>query len=645
VNAGTSRFLSTIFYEFAAEIRGVEYVTSDAEFRSNAAMNAKVPGALVLAVLSLACSSTGAPGGGVAGSSNAAGAGTTAGNSGSSNAAGAAGSSSSGGAGNGGGGTTAGGAAGASGASSGASGMAGAGGVPVACQPPLPVTGTAVTVNVDLAMVKATVTPEVMSVHTSAYDNAMGSATTPPLLKAAGVRSLRYPGGSYADGYHWSTHTMTGGHYVAAGAHFGAFVALLDAVGAGALITVNYGSNPQGTGPGVPQEAAAWVAYANGTPTSTTSIGLDATGTDWKTVGYWASLRAASKLATDDGLNFLRIGRAAPIGIKYWELGNELYGNGFYYGGEGWEIDLHVPQDGTARKDHPDLSPAKYGAVFPTFATAMKAVDPTIKVGAVLHWPYNEYTSPDWNDNVLSSATCAAMDFGVNHWYAGASFSNLLTTPRTDIPKMFSDLADKVAARCPTRSGKIPLAITEWGPNVHNFEITPPASTQLVGVFAADSYAHFMEQGAIHVDWLELHNDSYLTEADVPQWGYKGQQMAGYLANAGDTMVAATLETPPEAFAEGLLQAHAAKRMDGSVTVMLVNTSPTAVAAATIKVAGLIAGTNLPCVGTRYTYAPVNGDNDGQVTPAPIFSSNDATNQVSVEVPAYSVVVLAFPKG
>jgi hypothetical protein len=117
------------------------------------------------------------------------------------------------------------------------------------------------------------------------------------------------------------------------------------------------------------------------------------------------------------------------------------------------------------------------------------------------------------------------------------------------------------------------------------------------------------------------------------------------LANGGDAMVQATVETPPAEFADGLLQAHAAKRTDGSVTVMLVNTSPTAIAAATVTVAGLTAGSNLPCVGTRYTYAPVNVDNDGMVTSAPIFSNNDATNQVSVEVPAYSVVVLAFPQG
>lgn len=588
--------------------------------------------------------------GGVAGSSSSASGASTGGtpssSGGSSNSAGTAGSSNGGVAGDGNGGTTAGGASGASTTSGAdAGGMAGSGGAPVACQPPLPVTGTAVTINVNLAMTQAKVEPEVMGLHTSAYDNYMEAATTPPLLKAAGVRSLRYPGGSYGDLYHWSTHTVTGDHYVATGAHFGSFVALMDKVGAGAMITVNYGSNPQGTGPGVPQEAAAWVAYANGATTSTTSIGLDETGTDWKTVGYWASLRAAAKLATDDGLNFLRIGRAAPIGIKFWELGNELYGNGFYYGGEGWEEDLNVPHDGTPRMGHADLSPVKYGTVFPTFAAAMKAVDPTIKVGAVLHWPYNEYTSPDWNNSVLSAATCTAMDFGVNHWYAGANFTDLLVTPRNDIPKMFSDLQDKVEERCPTRTDTIPLAITEWGPNTLNFMITPPASTQLVGVFAADSYAHFMEEGALHVSWLELHNDSYLGDADVPQWGYKGQQMAGYLANAGDTMVDATLETPPEAFADGLLHAHASQHADGSLSVMVVNTSPAAIAAATIKVTGLPAGTNLPCVGTRYTYAPVNVDNDGMVVSAPIFSSNDATSQVSVEVPAYSVVVLAFPKG
>src|SRR5204863_1934760 len=55
---------------------------------------------------------------------------------------------------------------------------------------------------------------------------------------------------------------------------------------------------------------------------------------DWKSVGYWASLRASSPLVSDDGLNFLRINHPSAFsGLKYWEIGNEEYGN--------WEIDHH----------------------------------------------------------------------------------------------------------------------------------------------------------------------------------------------------------------------------------------------------------------------------------------------------------------
>ena len=65
---------------------------------------------------------------------------------------------------------------------------------------------------------------------------------------------------------------------------------------------------------------------------------MDQFGTNWQTVGYWASLRAAAPLAHDDGMNFLRISRAAPLGFKYWEIGNECYGT--------WETDSNaVPHD------------------------------------------------------------------------------------------------------------------------------------------------------------------------------------------------------------------------------------------------------------------------------------------------------------
>src|SRR5262249_24725846 len=180
-----------------------------------------------------------------------------------------------------------------------AGGAGGGGGTAApACQSPIAITsGTAATVALALGTVRNTVSPDLMGIPTSVYGHNMTLCSTIPLLKAAGVSSLRYPGGSYADLYHWELNTGTwtpasgGGSntiYIAAQTDFGNFVGLLGRVGANALITVNYGMNSTGTGPGRPEEAAAWVAYANGSTTSTTAIGTDADGKDWKTVGYWA---------------------------------------------------------------------------------------------------------------------------------------------------------------------------------------------------------------------------------------------------------------------------------------------------------------------------------------------------------------------
>jgi hypothetical protein len=532
----------------------------------------------------------------------------------------------------------------------------------VACQAPLPVTGTAATVTIDgTATAVATVGPDLMGIHTAVYDSSMQLPTTPDLLKAVGVTSLRYPGGSYADSYHWETHTATfvptsnsdnNTIYVAPDADLGHFISLLGKVGADAMITVNYGMNSSATGPGTPQAAAAWVAYANGLPTSTTSIGMDAGGKDWKTVGYWASLRAADPLAVDDGQNFLRISHPDPVGIKNWEVGNELYGNGYYYGGCGWEPDMHLAYPSLAplttcsnRQNNPALSPAAYGMVVKAFATAMKAVDPTVRVGGIVHWPYTEYA--DWNGAMLPQA-CASMDFAVNHWYAGSTLANLLTVPHSDIPMMYKDLRTAFttpANGCGAKGATLPIAVTEWGPNTNNdgdlkTALSPPSGTavthtQLPGLFAADAYANFMEQGALAVHWLELHNASYLGGDDTPSWGYHGAQMAHALAAVGDALIPATIAGA----AATSLQPHASRHADGSISVMLTNSSPSVTAAVTINVTG----SAFACVGTRYAYTPVMTDMDGTVASAPIFASTSG-GSVAVAVPPYSVVVVAFPK-
>jgi alpha-L-arabinofuranosidase len=102
---------------------------------------------------------------------------------------------------------------------------------------------------------------------------------------------------------------------------------------------------------------------------------------DWRTVGFWANLRASAPLAVDDGFNKLRLNHPAPFPVQYFECGNEadytfvpclryrLPGeNSITQGATGY---------GGRRAD------AHTYANFYAAATAlMKQVDPTIKVGA-----------------------------------------------------------------------------------------------------------------------------------------------------------------------------------------------------------------------------------------------------------------------
>jgi hypothetical protein len=546
----------------------------------------------------------------------------------------------------------------------------GAAGAPVTCQDPIAISaGTAATVTANLDMVGRVVSPDLLGIHTSVYDGNMLNPTTPDLLKAAGVKTMRYPGGSYADLYHWETHTGTwtpaagaggNGLYIARDDDFAAFVGILEKVGANAVITVNYGMNPQGTGPGVPQEAAAWVAYANGDPASTIPIGVDNTGHDWQTVGYWAGLRAARTMPTDDGNNFLRISHTAPIGVKYWEIGNEIYGNGYYHGNCGWEADLRVPyppNNGTTctgRKDNAALAPSVYGMAVKQYAAAMKNVDPTIKIGAVLIGN-NEY--PDWNAKVLAAA-CPSFDIAILHWYGGnvgTGLAVLPSAPEVEIPGIFSTVRSALATPMFGCPADLPVMVTEWGPNSLSGNDLPvsmpdmaPVGSQYAGLFATESYANFMEQGALAVHWLELHNRSFLAQIDwvgdpftryndTRRWGYKGMNIAHFLAAGNDTMVQATVSGTFGA----ALKAHASLHADGAVGVMMTNTNKNVAANVTVNLTGT--GAARTCVGARYAYAPINKDQDGDLAYEPIFAAADGMS-VPVAVPPLTTVVVVFPK-
>ncbi|NBE79944.1 cellulose binding domain-containing protein [Micromonospora rubida] len=439
----------------------------------------------------------------------------------------------------------------------------------------------AVTVNARAGL--ATVPDTALGVNQAIWDQNLGTDETSEKLRGAGVQMLRYPGGSYADIYHWKTHTAPGG-YVAPNTDFDTFMAGARRVGAQPMIIANYGT-------GTPAEAAEWVRHAN------------------VTKGY---------------------------GAKYWAVGNENYGNGHY--GSAWEAD-----------DHPDKSATQYARLVVDYADAMKAVDPTIKVGAVLtmpgNWPDGITAGSDpgpWNSTVLSLAG-PKIDFVDVHWYPGGSAAESLA--RTGhIDDAAHLLRQQIAKYAGPNSGRIGISFTEL--NVDAGRTTQPGA-----LFLADAYSDLLENGVFTVQWWNVHNgigtvsqvaghtdygdfgilssggctaDGSVCEPplNTPFAPYHGLSMMNLFVRAGDQLVRAGTDQP-------LVTAHAARRANGDLAVLLVNKDPDNAHPVAIDYAGFTPSGAAPTVHTH-----TNG-----ATAIATGQSGSATSRV---LPPYSLTTLVL---
>ncbi len=396
--------------------------------------------------------------------------------------------------------------------------------------------GVSVAVNARAGL--ETVSDTAVGANHAIWDTTLGTPEVADLMKDAGVRALRYPGGSYSDIYHWRDHTAPGG-YVAPNTDFDHFMAGALRTGAQPIIAANYGT-------GTPQEAADWVRYAN------------------VEKGY---------------------------GVKYWEIGNELYGNGHY--GSQWEAD-----------DHPEKTPAEYATIVRQYAEAMKAVDPTIKIGAVLttpgDWPDGIVAGGDagtWNQVVLSIAG-PVVDFGILHWYpTGSTGPEALS--KTNRIADFVRLAREQALRYAHKD--LGIALTEVNTSYG-------MNTQPGALFAADAYATLLENGVFTVDWWNVHNGptSFSTIAGQPDYAdfgllssagcladgticqpalntpfapYHALAMTSKFAGPGDQLVQAAASDP-------LVKVHATRKQDGGLSVLLINQDPDAAKSITLDYTG-----------------------------------------------------------
>jgi alpha-N-arabinofuranosidase len=224
---------------------------------------------------------------------------------------------------------------------------------------------------------------------------------------------LRWPGGNVAQDYHWAwgvgprdrrpiwANLSWKNEPEPGDIGTDEFIALSRRVGAEPSLTVNV----EGRG-ATAEEAAAWVEYCNGPATS-----------------RYGAMRAAN-------------GHPEPYGVKYWELGNEIWGK--------WV------------RGHSDA--ATYASHAVRYAQAMRAVDASIELIAVGD------NDMEWNRTVLRTAGPVIDHLAIHHYY---SHKDLAGDPRNLMARplhyeRFYREVDKLI-RQEAKGRTIRLAINEWG--------------------------------------------------------------------------------------------------------------------------------------------------------------------------------------
>jgi hypothetical protein len=419
--------------------------------------------------------------------------------------------------------------------------------------------------------------------NTATFDGHLNDSASTTAIAAAGIDALRYPGGSTADAYRWQTNTTVDGlGYANPSNGFDDFMGIARKTGASPIITVNYGS-------GSAAEAAAWVKYANVTK---------------------------------------------HYGVKYWELGNEIPGDGTY--GSQWEHNTK-PKGATA-----------YANNIADYITQMKAVDPSIKVGAVIttynSWPDGLVASAygdtaDWNTTVLKKDG-PKLDFVIVHYYPTSKSESDLLTQYQNIATLVKQTRAEINQYAGSNAANVQIMITETDSSFE-FDSVPAA------LYAADTYMTFLQNGVDNIDWWDLHNGpgSGITRladgsteygdggvlssggctagvcepaANTPFPAYYGLQAVGGFAPAGAQMVSTTSSN-------STVTSYAVKTSSG-MNLMLVNHSEQTSEPVSIAYAGF----NAASVTSAQQFSDANKE----------LQQINGVDARALTLPPYSITVL-----
>lgn len=241
------------------------------------------------------------------------------------------------------------------------------------------------------------------------------------LIKRLSPPVIRFPGGLYADTYHWMNGigdpslrpTLPNLYWGTYGEVMGPpdtnqfgtdeYMLFLQEVDAEGYINVNFGT-------GTPEEARNWVEYVNGATTT-----------------FYGNMRAEN-------------GHPEPYGVKIWGIGNEIYGY--------WAF------------GHTDAR--SYAERYIEFANAMREVDSSIKLVAV----GCDYDN-DWNRTVLEIAGEYIDYLSVHTYMPGPFYFTIKNTVDeyysfVSAPLVAEGMLNSVKSVILEYNSNIKIALDEW---------------------------------------------------------------------------------------------------------------------------------------------------------------------------------------
>jgi alpha-N-arabinofuranosidase len=419
-------------------------------------------------------------------------------------------------------------------------------------------------------------------------------------IKALRPAFIRWPGGNVAQDYHWEwgvgprdqrpTWANLSWRNEPEPSDFGTheYILFCREIGAEPTLVVNV----EGRG-ATAEEAAAWVEYCNGPATS-----------------KYGAMRATN-------------GHPEPFNVKYWEIGNEIWGD--------WV------------RGHSDA--ATYGRNYNRYHAAMRAVDPTIKFIAVGD------NDMRWNRTVLELAGPNVDYLAIHHYYGTNEMKgdplNLMARPLF-YERFYEEVGRLIHEVVPGRD--IKLAINEW-----NTSLPLPREQSIEAALYGARLMNVFERSGDLVHMSAVSDLVNGWPGGVIQASRHGVYVTGtylvnqlYAAHLGAHRLAARVEGPTfDSSLQGknvpYLDGVASRSADGRrIFVKLVNTDHNRPVSVEVDIGGATVGPKAElALVTAGTLTAVNSFREPDVVTIdrrPV----DAGQRFRVELPKHSVAVLSL---